>query len=273
MKPMQADPQWQEVHAQALVLRSSEATLGAWLNQTVLRSTGLAQALAHLLARKLCTPEISCEDLQPTLETAYVISPAMRSALRRDLAAIVERDPGTNDLLTAFLFHKGFHALQAYRVAHALWGARRQGLASFLQNRVSEVFAVDIHPAARIGAGVFIDHATSVVIGETATVGDDVSMLQEVTLGGTGKDRGDRHPKVGNGVLLCAGVKVLGNIRIGDGAKIGAGSVVLDHVPPHATMVGVPARMVRVLEPGLPPVGDAPDLANDLPVDLIFTDA
>lgn len=268
-----ADPLWQEVHAQALVLRSGEATLGAWLDQTVLRSTGLAQALAHLLARKLCTPEIPCGDLQPALETAYTLSPAMLSALRRDLAAIVERDPGTRDLLTAFLFHKGFHALQAYRVAHALWGARRQGLASFLQNRASEVFAVDIHPAACIGAGVFIDHATSVVIGETATVGDDVSMLQEVTLGGTGKDRGDRHPKVGNGVLLCAGVKVLGNLRIGDGAKIGAGSVVLDHVPPHATMVGVPARMVRVLEPVLRPVGDAPELANELPIDLVFTDA
>ena len=143
-----------------------------------------------------------------------------------------------------FLFLKGFHAIQSYRVAHYYWTTGRESLALFLQGRISQVLAVDIHPAARIGRGILIDHATSVVIGETAVVEDNVSMLHEVTLGGTGKETGDRHPKVRRGVLIAAGAKILGNIEIGEGAKIGAGSVVLDDVPPHTTAVGVPARIV-----------------------------
>jgi serine O-acetyltransferase len=143
-----------------------------------------------------------------------------------------------------FLNHKGFHALQAHRIAHRLWCNDRKPLARHMQSRMSEVFAVDIHPAARLGAGLFIDHATGVVIGETTVVGDDVSILQGVTLGGTGKRSGDRHPKIGPDVLLCAGAKVLGNIRIGRGAKVGSGSVVLKDVPAHTTVVGVPARVV-----------------------------
>jgi serine O-acetyltransferase len=263
MTPIEHDRLWHALREQAQRLRAREAMLCTLLEGTVLACAGFAQALSRLLAGKLRTPHFGRKALAAALQTAYDASPAALAATRRDLSAIVERDPSTDDELTAFLFHKGFHALQAHRAAHWHWTEGRHALASFLQNRVSEAFAVDIHPAARIGAGVFIDHATGVVIGETATVGDDVSMLQEVTLGGTGKDKGDRHPKVGNGVLLCAGVKVLGNIRIGEGARIGAGSVVLDHVRPHTTMVGVPARAVRErsgLHKGPTVPGHVPDL-------------
>ena len=244
-----ADPIWPVLRAQALAMQAREALLGPWLAHVVLDSTGLPQGLARLLARKLATADITHDPLCAMLEQALAVAPGLLLATQRDLQAITERDPSTDELLAAFLFHKGFHALQAHRAAHWHWLQGRRGTAVFLQNRVSEVFAVDIHPAARIGAGVFIDHATSVVIGETAVVGDDVSMLQEVTLGGTGKDKGDRHPKVGNGVLLCAGAKVLGNICIGDGARVGASSVVLHHVPPGTTVVGVPARAISA--PGL----------------------
>jgi len=155
-----------------------------------------------------------------------------------------ERDPACDRYSLPFLYYKGYQGLQMHRIGHYLWRRRRRELARYLQSRISEVFAIDIHPAARIGVGILIDHATSLVIGETAVVGDNVSMLHEVTLGGTGKDSGDRHPKVGNGVLIGAGAKILGNVRIGAGAKVGAGSVVLDHVPAHCTVAGVPARPV-----------------------------
>jgi serine O-acetyltransferase len=242
------DALWFELQAGLQRLRESEPLLRGYIDSVVADCRSLGDAVSGMLAAKLCGCGISREALQSTMAEAFRVSPPVMFAVRRDLAAILDRDPAARDLATAFLFHKGFHALQAHRVGHWLWVAGRSGLASLLQNRVSEVFAVDIHPAARIGCGVFIDHATGVVIGETATVGDDVSLLQDVTLGGTGKEAGDRHPKVENGVLLCAGAKVLGNIRIGEGAKVGAGSVVLDHVLPHTTVVGVPARVTnRVL--------------------------
>ncbi|WP_374562569.1 serine O-acetyltransferase [Ideonella sp.] len=243
------DPTWQALRAQARTMQAREPLLRWMLDDAVLAHADLAGALAHMLADKLCTQAVAREPLARALADAFHADPASMVASRRDVAAIVERDPSTDELLAGYLFHKGFHALQAHRAAHLHWRGGRHGVAAFLQHRTSEVFAVDIHPAARIGAGVFIDHATSVVIGETAVVGDDVSMLQEVTLGGTGKEKGDRHPKVGNGVLLCAGAKVLGNIRIGDGAQVGAGSVVLHHVRPYTTVVGVPARMVREFAP------------------------
>jgi serine O-acetyltransferase len=169
---------------------------------------------------------------------------AIAAAAAADLAAIRTRDPAAESYLTPFLYYKGFHALEWHRIGHALWRRGRRDLAHFLQSRVSEVFAVDIHPAVPIGNGVFIDHATSLVVGETAVIGNDVSILHEVTLGGTGKERGDRHPKVRDGVLLSAGAKVLGNVEIGREAKVGAGSVVLSNVPPQATVAGVPARIV-----------------------------
>lgn len=261
---------WPTLRAQALALQASEALLGPWLARVVLDSAGLAQGVARLLAGKLATADIAREPLTTMLERALATAPGLLLATQRDLQAIVERDPSTDELLSAFLFHKGFHALQAHRAAHWHWLQGRRGTAAFLQNRVSEVFAVDIHPAARIGSGVFIDHATSVVIGETAVVGDDVSMLQEVTLGGTGKDKGDRHPKVGNGVLLCAGAKVLGNIQIGDGARVGASSVVLHHVPAYATVVGVPARATAATLAAARPPHRAPAAAHPSAPDATF---
>jgi serine O-acetyltransferase len=177
---------------------------------------------------------------------AFDASPDVRVAIRADLEAVVKRDPASHGVSEPFLHYKGFHALEAYRVAHWLWQAGRHALACYLQNRISEVFAVDIHPAARIGKGILIDHATSVVIGETAVVDDDVSMLHEVTLGGTGKTTGDRHPKVRHGVLIGAGAKILGNVEIGEGSKVAAGSVVLTDVPPHTTVAGVPATVIGV---------------------------
>ena len=169
---------------------------------------------------------------------------AIRRAVRLDLQAVEDRDSACHEIYIPFLYFKGFHALQTYRVAHWLWKAGRQSLALFFQNRMSTEFGVDIHPAARLGHGIMLDHATGLVIGETAVVGNNVSMLQSVTLGGTGKDEGDRHPKIGDGVLISAGAKILGNIRVGDGAKVGAGSVVLEDVPAHTTVAGVPARVV-----------------------------
>ncbi len=174
-----------------------------------------------------------------------------------DLVCRKRRDPACRSYLGALLHMKGFQALQAYRVAHWLWGQGREALALLLQGRIAGTFAVDIHPAARIGSGIMMDHATGIVIGETAVVGDNVSMLHGVTLGGTGKDVGDRHPKVRRGVLIGAGAKILGNIVIGEGAKVGAGSVVLNDVPPHSTVAGVPARMIG--RPGV----DQPALEMD----------
>ena len=170
--------------------------------------------------------------------------PSCGEAVRADLSAVFQRDPACHSYAQAFLFFKGFHALESYRVAHYLWTHRRQTMALFIQNRMSDLFAVDIHPAAKLGRGIMIDHATGVVIGETAVVGDDVSMLHGVTLGGTGKQDEDRHPKVGRGVLLSTGAKVLGNIHVGNCSRIAAGSVVLADVPPHMTVAGVPARVV-----------------------------
>lgn len=175
---------------------------------------------------------------------ALASDPQITVAAERDMRAIRDRDPACRGYLQPFLFYKGYIGLQAYRVAHWLWRHDRQVLAYYLQSRVSELFAVDINPAARIGSGVFIDHAHGIVIGETAVVGDDVSMLHSVTLGGTGKERGDRHPKIGRGVLIGAGAKVLGNITIGDEARIAAGSVVLNPVPPRCTVAGIPAKPV-----------------------------
>jgi serine O-acetyltransferase len=172
--------------------------------------------------------------------------------VRADLEAVVTRDPACRGYSTPLLYFKGFHALQAYRVGHRCWTTDRRALALYLQSRTSEVFAVDIHPGARIGKGIFFDHATSIVIGETTVIEDDFSMLHEVTLGGTGKAGGDRHPKIRRGVLIGAGAKVLGDVVIGEGAKIGAGSVVLQDVPAHCTVAGVPARPVGYPAHALP---------------------
>ena len=225
-------------------MAGSEAMLASYLHGVVLNHPSLEASLSYLLAGKLASPYLSSMSLRDLISQALASSPEIGLAIRKDLTAVLERDPAARGLAQPFLHYKGFHALESHRVAHWLWCRGREPLAFLLQNRISEVFAVDIHPAAHMGKGILIDHGTGVVIGETAVVGDDVSMLHEVTLGGTGKQSGDRHPKVGNGVLIGTGAKILGNVRIGEGAKVAAGSVVLHEVPPHVTVAGVPARIV-----------------------------
>lgn len=208
----------------------------------LLAQPSLCRALACILAGKLDSRAIDYESLFALFTGSQGID---ADGAAEDLRAALRRDPAIRSVGVPFLNHKGFHALQVHRSAHRLWNAGRFALASFLQSRASEVFAVDIHPAARLGHSIFIDHATGLVIGETAVVGNHVSLLQGVTLGGTGKARGDRHPKVGNGATICAGVKILGNVSIGEGSIVGAGSVVLQDIPAHCTAVGVPSRIVR----------------------------
>lgn len=235
---------WQELREEVRSLAEAEPILASYLHATVINHRELEDSLSYLLAGKLASPDLPAMSLREVIAQAFSASPSIREAIRIDLAAAVDRDPAAQGRANPFLNHKGFHSLQAHRVSHWFWSNGRRALALYLQSRISEVFSVDIHPAAVMGHGIFIDHGTGVVIGETAVVGNDVSMLQGVTLGGTGKEEGDRHPKIESGVLLSAGAKVLGNIRVGAGSKVGAGSVVLQDVPPHTTVVGVPARVV-----------------------------
>jgi len=254
MNPKPPDPLWENLRTQASESSKREPVLRTFFNSCILTRDGFEDSLATVLAQRL-EEDGSSANLLRSLFLPFLLEPEVSLASRRDLMAVVERDPAAGGLITVpFLNFKGFQSLQAHRISHALWNCGRKDLALHLQSRISVVFAVDFHPAARFGSGILIDHGTGVVVGETAVVGNDVSMLHGVTLGGTGKATGDRHPKVGNGVLLGAGAKVLGNIRIGEGSKVGAGSVVLSDVPPHVTVVGVPARIVgrpHVPQPGL----------------------
>ena len=226
----------------------------------MIRHRGYPEALAYLIAASLANHVFSGVAMSDLITDTIRRDPAIVTASLYDLEAVRARDPACETVLVPFLYYKGFKALQGYRVAHALWGEGRGGVARFLQSRIADVFAMDIHPAARIGRGVFIDHGTGIVIGETSVVEDDVSMLQSVTLGGTGKVSGDRHPKVRRGVMIGAGAKILGNIEIGEGSKVAAGSVVLAPVPPHTTVAGVPAKPVGK------PLADVPafDMKQDL---------
>jgi serine O-acetyltransferase len=201
--------------------------------------------MSYQLARKLADQELRAMSLREVAQEVYAADPTIIAQAEADLRAVFERDPACKGYVQPFLYFKGFLALQTHRIAHALWRGGREAMAFYLQSRMSELFQVDIHPAAVIGQGAFLDHGTGIVIGETAVVGDDVSMLHGVTLGGTGAGRGERHPKIGAGVLLGAGAKVLGNITVGDYAKIASGSVVLKSVPAHCTAAGVPARLVN----------------------------
>lgn len=239
-----AAPIWQRLRFDAKQAAEQEPALASYLNATVLNHGRFDDALCYQLAQKAGGPDMSALQIREICEQVYRDDPSIVAAAERDLQAVLERDPATRSLLQPFLFFKGFLALQTHRVAHWLWGQGRETLAFFLQSRMSELYAVDIHPAAPMGSGIFIDHATGIVIGETARVGNDVSMLHNVTLGGTGKLFADRHPKIGNGVLLGAGAKVLGNITVGDEARVGSGSVVLSDVPPRCSVAGVPAKPV-----------------------------
>jgi len=235
---------WKTLRADAERAAAGEEMLRGFLDLAVLHHGAFGSGLGLLLAGKLADYSMPAEQLDEIARVAMAADPAIIAAAIADLIAIRTRDPAAEDYLGPLLYYKGFHALQWHRIGHWLWRDGRREVAHFLQSRVSQVFAVDIHPAVSIGSGVFIDHGTGLVVGETAVIGDDVSILHEVTLGGTGKERGDRHPKVRDGVLLCAGAKVLGNVEIGRDAKVGAGSVVLHNVPPRATVAGVPAKIV-----------------------------
>ena len=243
--PQDPPPVWAALRNQAAHVASTEPQLASMLHAVILSHADFAGALAYQLARKLGDQELRAMSLREICEDAYAADRALIEAANADLRAVFERDPACKGYLQPFLFFKGFQALQTHRIAHWLWAEGRETMAFLLQSRMSELFQLDIHPAARIGSGVFIDHGTGIVIGETATVGDEVSLLHGVTLGGTGAQRGDRHPKIGRGVLIGAGAKVLGAIEVGDYAKIASGSVVLRPVPAGCTAAGVPARLVN----------------------------
>tara|TARA_R110000822_G_scaffold159476_26_gene299589 strand:- start:17083 stop:17910 length:828 start_codon:yes stop_codon:yes gene_type:complete len=235
---------WATIQAEVAVLSQQEPILTSFFYDAVLSHQSLEEALSYNLAVQIDNTVLSALTIREVFIEAMVAEPAIGDSMRKDLTAYVERDPACDQYCLPLLYFKGFHALQIYRVANWLWRNGRQSLALYLQNRVSEIFAVDIHPAAQIGSGIMIDHATGMVIGETAVVGNNVSMLHSVTLGGTGAHAGDRHPKIRCGVLIAAGAKILGNIEVGEGAKIGAGSLVLEPVPAHTTVAGVPAKIV-----------------------------
>ena len=238
------DPVWSRVCNEARDMIEEEPVMGGLIHSGVLHHNSLEAALSYRMALKLSSDEMPTQILRELIDTAYASDPALGEAARADITAVFERDPACHRLLQPLLFFKGFQAVQAYRVANWLWRNDRAAMAYFMQMRGSEVFGVDIHPGATIGRGIMIDHAHSIVIGETAVVGDNVSMLHSVTLGGTGKADGDRHPKIENGVLIGAGAKVLGNIRVGYCSRVAAGSVVLQDIPPCKTVAGVPAKIV-----------------------------
>ena len=245
VKQKSEDTIWEIMRKEATMAANDEPALGSMLHGIILNHRTINQALAYQIAQKLGGYDLNTLQIREVCAEAYIKSPDLIEKAQNDMDAVMERDPACHSYLQPFLFFKGFLALQAYRIAHYLWNNGRQLLALHMQSRVSELFQVDIHPAARIGKGVFIDHATGIVIGETAVVGDNVSMLHDVTLGGTGKESGDRHPKIGKGVLIGAGAKVLGNIIIGENARIAAGSLVLKPVEKGATVAGIPAIVVK----------------------------
>jgi serine O-acetyltransferase len=238
------DPVWSALRSQAEELVIAEPSIASFAHATILKHQRLEDALSYHLAKKVGADDFSPMLAREIFDEALNAEPRIGEAVRADLSAIFERDPACHSYIQAFLFFKGFHALQCYRIAHWLWSQQRYWLAYFLQSRVSELFGVDIHPAARLGRGILMDHATGIVIGETAVVEDDVSLLHGVTLGGTGKETGDRHPKIRRGVLLSVGAKVLGNIEVGEYSRVGAGSLVLKPVPAHCTVAGVPAKVI-----------------------------
>lgn len=238
------DNVWSRMRVEAATDAASEPILASFLSATILNHRDFRSALSYRLAQKLSDNEMNAMLWREVAEDAFAANPGIVTAALADIQAYVDRDPATKTTSQPFLHFKGYQAIQSHRIGHWLWKQGREALALYLQSRMSELFQVDIHPAARLGQGLFFDHATGIVIGETAVVGDNCSLLHSVTLGGTGKEKHERHPKLGNGVLIGAGAKVLGNIEVGDGAKIASGSVVLEPVKPFCTVAGVPALPV-----------------------------
>lgn len=238
------DPVWARIRREAEQVVRQEPELASFIYASVLHHDSLEAAVIHRIAERLDHADVSGELIRQAYTDAIDGEPAIGEAFRADIVATVDRDPATDRCLDPVLYYKGFHAIQTHRLAHWLWGRGRKDFAYYLQSRSSSVFQCDIHPAARIGRGIFLDHATGLVVGETAVIEDEVSMLHGVTLGGTGKESGDRHPKIRRGVMIGAGAKILGNVEVGDCARIAAGSVVLKAVPEKTTVAGVPARVI-----------------------------
>ncbi|MBY8977637.1 serine O-acetyltransferase [Rhodobacteraceae bacterium NNCM2] len=242
--PRAVDPVWAQIRDEAEALAENEPLMASFAHSVVLHHPSFENALSYRIAQKLSSAEFSPLLLREIADSAYEAEPEMGTAARADIVATYDRDPACNRMVMPLLYFKGFLAIQSQRLGHWLWNNGRQDVALYIQMRSSEIFGCDIHPGATLGKGIMIDHAHSIVIGETAVVGDDVSMLHSVTLGGTGKEGGDRHPKIGNGVLIGAGAKVLGNIHVGRCSRIAAGSVVLKDIPECKTVAGIPAKVV-----------------------------
>jgi len=240
------DPVWSQVRREAEEISAAEPALGGFIYAKVLAHDRLEDAVCHRLARRLQHSALDTGLLNKLFNQVLAADPSLGEAFRADMVAWAKRDPACSRLIEPLLYFKGFHALETYRIAHSLWKDGRKDFAHYLQSLISRFLQVDIHPAAEIGKGIMFDHATGIVIGETAVVGDNCSMLHGVTLGGTGNERGDRHPKIGRGVLIGAGAKILGNIKVGDCARVAAGSVVLNDVASRRTVAGVPAREIGV---------------------------
>ncbi|SON55594.1 Serine acetyltransferase [Hartmannibacter diazotrophicus] len=238
------DPVWHRLREEAEAVVSREPALGGFLHRTILDQTRLEDAVAERVADRLDHSVVPAAMIRQAFREAIDDDASIGEAFRVDIGAVFDRDPACDRFIDPLLYFKGFHAIEAQRLAHWLWMRGRQDLALYLQSRMSEVFQVDVHPEVKLGRGLFFDHATGIVIGQTAVIEDDVSILQGVTLGGTGKESGDRHPKIRKGVLIGAGAKVLGNIEVGACSRVAAGSVVLRPVPPCTTVAGVPARVV-----------------------------
>ncbi len=243
---------WPELYSQAESLAEGEPLLASYYHASIISHSNFGTALASHVATKLGGSTVSALMLKEVFADILHQNPEIAGYAMADAVAYLERDPACDNYCRPFLFFKGFLAMQAQRFSHHLWQHDRKSLARYMQHQVSMLCDVDIHPGAKIGSGIMIDHATGLVIGETAVVGNNVSLLHGVTLGGTGNESGQRHPQVGSGVMISSGAKILGNITIGEGAKIGAGSVVLESVPPHVTVAGVPAKVIAKLTDLLP---------------------
>ncbi|XP_049382365.1 serine acetyltransferase 2-like [Solanum stenotomum] len=242
------DPIWDAVKLEAKLEAEKEPILSSFLYASILTHDCLERALSFVLSNRLQNPTLLATQLMDIFSDVIMHNRCIQCSIRLDLQACKDRDPSCLSYCSALLYLKGYHALQTHRVAHTLWNQGRKVLALALQSRVSEVFGVDIHPAAQIGEGILLDHATGVVIGETAVIGNRVSLMQGVTLGGTGKEIGDRHPKIGQGALIGASATILGNIKIGEGAMVGAGSLVMKDVPPHSMVTGIPAKVIGYVD-------------------------
>ena len=238
------DPIWDSLREEARLAAERDPMLAAFLYSTVVNQYSLEDCVIYRICERLDHPDLQASLLHQTFAEMLEDWPEWGAVLRVDIQAVYDRDPACTRFMEPVLYFKGFHAIQTHRLAHWLWSRGRRDFALYLQSRSSSVFQTDINPAARIGRGIFLDHATGLVVGETAVIGDNVSILHGVTLGGTGKEGSDRHPKIGNGVLIGAGAKILGNIHIGHCSRVAAGSVVLKAVPPKSTVAGVPAKVV-----------------------------